>query len=100
MQTPPDKSSRQPLNPDAAIIVRSVTKRYGTLTALDSFDLEVGRGEIFALLGPNGAGKTTLIRILTTLMRPTKGEAYVSGLDVSVQGREIRRLIGVVPQEN
>jgi ABC-2 type transport system ATP-binding protein len=100
MQTPPDKSSRQPLNPDAALIVRSVTKRYGTLTALDSFDLEVGRGEIFALLGPNGAGKTTLIRILTTLMRPTKGEAYVSGLDVSVQGREIRRLIGVVPQEN
>jgi len=100
MQTPPEITPQQPLNSDAAIIVRSVTKRYGALTALDSFDLEVGRGEIFALLGPNGAGKTTLIRILTTLMRPTMGEAFVSGLDAAVQGREIRRLIGVVPQEN
>src|SRR6185369_1601707 len=98
MQTPPDKTPQQPLIPDPAIIVRGVTKRYGALTALDSFDLEVGRGEIFALLGPNGAGKTTLI--LTTLMRPTMGEAFVSGLDTALQGREIRRLIGVVPQEN
>src|SRR5689334_2769389 len=100
MQTPPDKTPQQTLNPDPAIIVRSVTKRYGDLTALDSFDLEAGRGEIFALLGPNGSGKTTLIRILTTLMRPTSGEAFVSGLDTAVQGREIRRLVGVVPQEN
>ena len=100
MQTPPDKTPQQPLIPDPAIIVRGVTKRYGALTALDSFDLEVGRGEIFALLGPNGAGKTTLIRILTTLMRPTMGEAFVSGLDTALEGREIRRLIGVVPQEN
>jgi len=100
MQTPRDKIPQQPLNPDAAIIVRAVTKRYGALTALDSFDLEVGRGELFALLGPNGAGKTTLIRILTTLMRPTMGEAFVGGLNAAVQGREIRRLIGVVPQEN
>jgi len=85
---------------DAAISVRAVTKRYGALTALDSFDLEVERGTIFALLGPNGAGKTTLIRILTTLMRPTAGEAYVSGLNTALQGKEIRRQIGVVPQEN
>jgi len=85
---------------DAAISVRAVTKRYGALTALDSFDLEVERGTIFALLGPNGAGKTTLIRILTTLMRPTAGEAYVSGLNTAQQGKEIRRQIGVVPQEN
>jgi ABC-2 type transport system ATP-binding protein len=83
-----------------AIIARAVTKRYGSLTALDSFDLEVERGTIFALLGPNGAGKTTLIRILTTLMRPTSGEAFVSGLNTALQGREIRRQIGVVPQEN
>jgi ABC-2 type transport system ATP-binding protein len=100
MQTPSEKNPLQPLNPDAAIIVRGVSKRYGSLTALDSFDLEVARGEIFALLGPNGAGKTTLIRILTTLMKPTSGAAYVSGLDTALQGREIRRLIGVVPQEN
>lgn len=88
------------LNPDAAIIVRSLTKRYGVLTALDSFDLEVKKGEIFALLGPNGAGKTTLIRILTTLMSPTSGDAFVYGMNSALQGREIRRLIGVVPQEN
>jgi len=85
---------------DAAIIAHGVTKRYGALTALDSFDLEVERGTIFALLGPNGAGKTTLIRILTTLMRPSAGEAYVSGFNTALQGKEIRRQIGVVPQEN
>jgi ABC-2 type transport system ATP-binding protein len=85
---------------DSAIKVCSVSKRYDSLIALDSFDLEIAKGEIFALLGPNGAGKTTLIRILTTLMRPTSGEAYVAGLSTSRHGKEIRRIIGVVPQEN
>jgi ABC-2 type transport system ATP-binding protein len=84
----------------AAITTHSLTKRYGDLTALDSFDLEVARGSIFGLLGPNGAGKTTLIRVLTTLMRQTSGEAFVEGLDTRSNDREIRRLIGVVPQEN
>jgi len=90
------------LSPDlvTAIKVNSVTKRYGALSALDSFDLEVKKGEIFALLGPNGAGKTTLIRILTTLMTPTSGEAFVYGMNTLRHGREIRKLIGVVPQEN
>jgi len=83
-----------------AICTRSLTKRYTTLTALDGFDLEVAHGSIFGLLGPNGAGKTTLIRILTTLMRQTSGEAFVEGLDTASHGREIRSLIGVVPQEN
>jgi len=89
-----------PIDPDSAIKVSSVTKHYGSLAALESFDLEVKKGEIFALLGPNGAGKTTLIRILTTLMTPTSGEAFVYGMNTSRNGREIRRLIGVVPQEN
>ncbi|QEM68374.1 ATP-binding cassette domain-containing protein [Geobacter sp. FeAm09] len=84
----------------AAITTHSLTKRYGDLTALDSFDLEVAQGGIFGLLGPNGAGKTTLIRVLTTLMRQTSGEAFVEGLDTRTSGREIRRLIGVVSQEN
>lgn len=83
-----------------AIDTRSLTKRYGELTALDGFDLQVEQGSIFGLLGPNGAGKTTLIRILTTLMRQSSGEAAVEGLDIRTQGREVRRLIGVVPQEN
>jgi ABC-2 type transport system ATP-binding protein len=87
-------------NPSAAISVRSLCKRYGELAALDDFTLEVERGSIFGLLGPNGAGKTTLIRILTTLMRQSSGEVLIEGLDPRTHGREIRRLIGVVPQEN
>ena len=84
----------------AAIIARSLTKTYGDLTALDSFDLEVEQGSIFGLLGPNGAGKTTLIRILTTLMRQSRGEAFIEGLDTRSAGRDIRCMIGVVSQEN
>ena len=83
-----------------AITTHGLTKRYGDLTALDNFDLDVAQGSIFGLLGPNGAGKTTLIRVLTTLMRQTSGEAFIEGLDTRSYGREIRRLIGVVPQEN
>lgn len=83
-----------------AIRTHSLTKQYTTLTALTDFNLEVAQGSIFGLLGPNGAGKTTLIRILTTLMRQSAGEASVEGFDTRSQGREIRRLIGVVPQEN
>lgn len=84
----------------SAISARSISKRYGALTALDDFNLEVSRGSIFGLLGPNGAGKTTLIRILTTLMRQSSGEVFVEGLDPRSHGREIRSLIGVVSQEN
>lgn len=91
--------SAQPVH-DAAIVAQSMTKCYEQLTVLDAFSLSVNKGEVFALLGPNGAGKTTLIRILTTLMRPTAGAAFVHGYDTVTQGSEIRRLIGVVPQEN
>jgi ABC-2 type transport system ATP-binding protein len=84
----------------ASISVRSLCKRYGDLTALDDFSLEVERGSIFGLLGPNGAGKTTLIRILTTLMRQSSGDVSIEGLDPRTHGREIRSLIGVVSQEN
>lgn len=84
----------------AAIATRSLTKSYGELTALGSFDLEVEQGAIFGLLGPNGAGKTTLIRILTTLMRQSSGEALIEGMDTRSAGRDIRSMIGVVSQEN
>jgi len=84
----------------SAISTTSLSKSYGNLTALDNFNLEVAQGSIFGLLGPNGAGKTTLIRILTTLMRPTSGRAVVEGLETATHGEEIRKLIGVVPQEN
>ena len=83
-----------------AIILQGITKTYGELKAVDNFSLEVEQGGIFGLLGPNGAGKTTLIRILTTLLRPTAGTAFVEGRSVLTEGKEVRRLIGVVPQEN
>lgn len=84
-----------------AIRTKSLTKQYGSnLTALADFNLEVAQGSIFGMLGPNGAGKTTLIRILTTLMRQSSGEAFVEGFDTRTNGRDIRHLIGVVSQEN
>ena len=84
----------------ASIVARALTKSYGALTALDSFDLEVEQGAIFGLLGPNGAGKTTLIRIMTTLMRQSSGDVFIEGLDTLRSGCEIRSMIGVVSQEN
>jgi ABC-2 type transport system ATP-binding protein len=84
----------------AAIALHNITKVYGQLRAVDDFSLEVGRGTVFGLLGPNGAGKTTLIKILTTLIRPTDGEAVVEGYSTLTAGKGVRGIIGVVPQLN
>lgn len=85
---------------EVAVQVKGLVKIYrGKTKALDGVDLKVEAGKVFALLGPNGAGKTTLIRILTTQLRPTAGEAYVFGLNVTSEGSKIRRLISYVPQE-
>src|SRR4051794_4722314 len=83
----------------AAIEIRDVAKRFGSLRALDGVSFEVEEGEFFALLGPNGAGKTTLISILAGLVRPDSGVARILGHDVQRDYREARRLVGVVPQE-
>ncbi len=80
--------------------VERATKVYGNLVALDDISLEIEEGTFFGLLGPNGAGKTTLLKILTTLLRPTRGTARVAGHDVLTDGKTIRSLIGVVFQEN
>jgi ABC-2 type transport system ATP-binding protein len=69
------------------------------IVAVAGIDLAVDQGEVFAFLGPNGAGKTTTVRMLTTLLRPTSGEARVAGYDVYTQPHEIRRTIGVALQE-
>jgi len=83
----------------AAIEIRDLTKRFGSVAALDGVSLRVEQGEFFGLLGPNGAGKTTLISILAGLARANSGAAHVLGHDVVTGYRTARRLLGVVPQE-
>jgi ABC-2 type transport system ATP-binding protein len=79
------------------IRTRRLTKRYGTLTAVDHLDLEVRPGEIFGLLGQNGAGKTTTILMLLGLTEPTSGDAVVAGLDPARHPREVKRRVGYLP---
>jgi ABC-2 type transport system ATP-binding protein len=81
------------------IETRGLTKRFGTLAAVDSVDLSVRDGEVLALLGPNGAGKTTFISMLCTLVKPTSGTARVAGHDIVAEGLAVRRNIGIVFQE-
>lgn len=82
------------------ICLENIRKQYGKLTAVEDMSFEVEAGIIFGLLGPNGAGKTTLLKILTTLLRPTSGKAYIYNYDIAREGLKIRSLIGVVFQEN
>lgn len=76
----------------------ALTRRFGDLIAVDSLTISIERGEIFGLLGPNGAGKTTAIKMLTTLLRPTSGEASVAGFSITHHAADVRRVIGYVPQ--
>jgi ABC-2 type transport system ATP-binding protein len=76
---------------------RGLVKRYGDQLALAGIDLLVGPGEIYGLVGPNGAGKTTTMKILATLLAPTAGEAYVTGIPVDADPIEVRRRIGYMP---
>ncbi len=82
-----------------AIETRALRKVYGKVVALDALDLQVPEGEFFGLLGPNGAGKTTTLGILTTRVRATAGEAFVSGANVTSEPVAARQRIGVVPQQ-
>ncbi|MDR1311147.1 MAG: ABC transporter ATP-binding protein [Burkholderiaceae bacterium] len=83
----------------AAIEIRNLCKRYGTLEALSDISLSIRRGEFFGLLGPNGAGKTTLISIVAGLARADSGSVSILGHDVVRDFLSARRLLGVVPQE-
>jgi len=82
-----------------AVVIKTVnlTKRYGTLVALSNLNLEIEEGDCFGFIGPNGAGKSTTIKILATLLQPTWGEARVCDYVVGYQSRQIRPLIGYVP---
>ena len=78
-------------------VFRPKKKREGkVVTALDSVDLRIDRGELFGVLGPNGAGKTTILKILSTLLLPTSGKAYVAGFDVAKDLQEVRKRINMV----
>ena len=82
-----------------AIQATNLVKRYGDVTAVDALDLEIHQGELFSLLGVNGAGKTTTIRLLTGLTKPTAGDALVGGHSITTEPGQVKRRIGVSPQE-
>lgn len=79
------------------IEVHDLTKRYGDFYAINKIELKLERGDIFGFIGPNGAGKTTTMRILATLLNPTWGEAYVGGNSIYTKPKEIRRIVGYMP---
>src|SRR5437763_13784467 len=83
----------------AAVETRALVKNYGDVEAVRGVDLSVARGEVFGFLGPNGAGKSTTVRMLTTLLTITSGQASVSGVDVTADPDGVRRRIGVALQE-
>lgn len=82
-----------------AIKTIQLTKKYKDLVAVNGLDLAVEQGELFALLGVNGAGKTTTIKMLSCLTKPTGGDAYLNGKSVVSEAAEVKRIIGVSPQE-
>jgi ABC-type dipeptide/oligopeptide/nickel transport system ATPase component len=79
------------------IETHDLTKKYGDMFAIKSIELKLDYGDLFGFIGPNGAGKTTTMRIIATLLNPTWGEAYVCGNSIYTKPKEIRRLVGYMP---
>lgn len=82
-----------------AIKTMELVKKYKNLTAVDKLNLKIRQGELFALLGVNGAGKTTTIKMLSCLIKPTDGDATVGGYSITNEAEQVKRRIGVSPQE-
>lgn len=91
-------SGADPAALSAMVRVENAVKRFGAFAAVDGVSFEVREGETFGLLGPNGAGKSTLIRLMTTLLPLTSGRVTIDGYDVDREPDEVRRTIGVIPQ--
>lgn len=83
---------------ESILYTTDLTKNFGDLIAVNKLNISVARKEIFGLLGPNGAGKTTAIKMFTTLLKPTSGEAFVAGFSIIKKAMDVRRVIGYVPQ--
>lgn len=81
------------------IVVKELTKKFGSFTAVDHISFETGKGEIFGFLGANGAGKTTAMKMLIGISKPSSGEATVNGFDVKTQPEEVKRTIGYMSQK-
>jgi ABC-2 type transport system ATP-binding protein len=79
--------------------VQNLVKKFGDFTAVDGVSFDIQAGEIFSLLGPNGAGKTTTISMLSCLLEPTSGDAIINGHSITQEALEVKRIIGVIPQE-
>ena len=82
----------------STIQAKNLTKDFNGLRAVDNISFEVRKGEIFGLLGPNGAGKTTTIRMLTGILEPTKGEAYIREYNIQKTPIEAKQIMGIVPE--
>jgi ABC-2 type transport system ATP-binding protein len=92
-------ASPQAVRTTAAVVrVRSLSRRFGRLLAVDNVSFDIAASETFALIGQNGAGKSTLMKMLTTMLPPTAGSASVAGYDVARQAQQVRAHIGYVPQ--
>ena len=83
-----------------AIEAKNLCKKYGDKAAVSDLSLTIDQGELFALLGTNGAGKTTTIKMLTTLIQPTSGDALIQGSSIRTDSTKVRQLSNVSPQEN
>lgn len=93
------ETSSQTNDAPAIVTVEDLTKDFGALKAVKGVSFEIKQGEIFGFLGPNGAGKSTTINMLTTLLKSTSGKAVICGYDIHKNPTEVRRSVGVVPQE-
>src|SRR5690606_16492753 len=87
------------MNDGIAIRAKELRRRFGALEAVKGIDFEVARGEIFSLLGPNGAGKTTTISMLSCLLAPTGGDAFIDGHSIRTAPQQVKQVIGMIPQE-
>ena len=81
------------------IETKNLTRTFGALVAVNSLDLQIPKGTIFGFLGPNGAGKSTTVKMLTGLLQPTSGEAFISGISILGSPVEVKKKIGVLPED-